>query len=259
MPSIPPARPIKAKGKIMSDDSLVDVAPRFLWAHTSPLLADPEWIAGFRWMIERLLSTARRMKHNMPSYRTALVVREWYPFLEGLSLHVMKAVNAGRNGPGIAAYVLDARVDEAFQLTCAMLDDMLDRKAANKNKVPIPLSTLEAINELLETMVVPDAPQASVGDPGEGTAKASPVDFAALAAELRKARKTRQATLVEYMADKPKATVDDVARDVHDNRHTSEKTIRENARQTNDSLANLGAQLSFRVMSGCLFREISPK
>ncbi len=158
----------------MSDDSLVDVAPRFLWAHTSPLLADPEWIAGFRWMIERLLSTARRMKHNMPSYRTALVVREWHPFLEGLSLHVMKAVNAGRNGPGIAAYVLDARVDEAFQLTCAMLDDMLDRKAANKDKVPIPLSTLEAINELLETMVAPDAPQAPVSDLGGGTANPSP-------------------------------------------------------------------------------------
>jgi|GEM_PF-7098162 len=145
----------------MSEDSPFDSAPRVLWAHTSPLLADPEWIAGFLWMIERLLSAARKMKRheNMPSYRDALLVREWHPFLEGLSLHVMKAVDAGRNGPALAAYALDARVDEAFQLTCAMLDDMLVRKAANKNKDPIPLTNLEAINELLEAMHVPDASQ----------------------------------------------------------------------------------------------------
>jgi len=99
------------------------------------------------------------------------------------------------------------------------------------------------------------APQAPQSDP----VKASPVDFAVLAAELRKARKPRQALLVEYMADKPKAAVEDVAKDVHDNRHTNEKTIRENARQTSVSLAILGARLSFRVISGWLFREISPK
>ena len=160
----------------MSEQSPVDLTRRVLWAHTSPLLADPEWIQGFRWLTEQLLSVARGMKRheNMPSYRDALLVRKWHPFLEGFSLHVMKVVDAGRNGPAIAAYVLDARVDEAFQLSCAMLDDMLVRKAANKDKVPIPLTTLEAINELLEAMHVPEAPQASLSDPGDGTSNPSP-------------------------------------------------------------------------------------
>ena len=163
----------------MSEDSPFASAPRFLWAHTSPLLADPEWIAGFRWMIEQLLSTARGMKRheNLPSYRNALVVREWHPFLERLSLHVMKVVDAGRNGPAIAAYVLDARVEKAFQLTCAMLDDMLVRKAVNKNKTPIPLSTLEAISELLAHLTAPTPAEPSTPPTGEKRPSEAPAEL----------------------------------------------------------------------------------
>jgi len=150
-----------------------------LWAHTSPLLADPEWIAGFRWMIEQLLSTARRMKRheNMPSYRHARMVKDWHPFLKGLSLHVMKVVDAGRNGPAIAAYVRDARVEEAFQLTCAMLDDILVRKEANKDKVPIPRTTLEAINGLLAQSIAPTPGEPITPPTGENKPPEAPAEL----------------------------------------------------------------------------------
>jgi len=85
------------------------------------------------------------------------------------------------------------------------------------------------------------------------------LDFAALAGELRKARKPTQANLVEYMADKKEATVEDVAEHVHADSETDENAVRANANRTNDSLAELGAPLPFRVASGRVFREISPK
>jgi len=92
------------------------------------------------------------------------------------------------------------------------------------------------------------------------TSQADPdVDFVALAAELRKARKDKRAMLVEFMADKPRASIGDVAKAVHDNRHTRDGTIRENTRQTNLSLKELGSPLSFRVSSGWVFREIEEK
>ena len=96
--------------------------------------------------------------------------------------------------------------------------------------------------------------QASQGD-------SATVDFAALAAELRKARKPKpqQAMLIEFMADKEEATVEDVARVVHGHDETSTETIRMNVRRTNESLATIGSSLSFRVASSRVFREISQK
>ena len=85
------------------------------------------------------------------------------------------------------------------------------------------------------------------------------INFAALAAHLRKDRQPFWARLVEFMADKSKADLGDVGEAVHGDRYATEKAIRENARRTNLSLSEIQPALSFCVMSGHLFREISKK
>jgi hypothetical protein len=102
--------------------------------------------------------------------------------------------------------------------------------------------------------VFPDVLQGSQSD----TPDPPPIDFAWLAAELRKVRKAQQARLVEFMADKEMATVEDVAEAVHDFGGTDEGTIWANVNRTNKSLAALGSALSFRMGASRVFREISP-
>jgi hypothetical protein len=85
------------------------------------------------------------------------------------------------------------------------------------------------------------------------------IDFAALADELRKAGKPTQARLIEFMSDKPKATVQDVGEYVHDDSSVKDKTIAANAKRANDWLAENRVPLSLRVASGFVFREIAPK
>jgi hypothetical protein len=65
--------------------------------------------------------------------------------------------------------------------------------------------------------------------------------------------------LVEYMADKKEAKVEDVAQNVHENEETSEKTIRANAQRTIDWLAERGERLIFNVACGRVFRDIPAK
>jgi hypothetical protein len=91
-----------------------------------------------------------------------------------------------------------------------------------------------------------------------GTVPAAAIDYKAIASDLRKASKPTQAALVEFMADREEATVEDVAKHVHKDDEASEGTIRANARRTNDWLASRGVPLSFRVAGGRVFREISP-
>src|SRR4051794_6451715 len=85
----------------------------------------------------------------------------------------------------------------------------------------------------------------------------SSINLQELADELRKAKKSTQAALVEFMADKSKATVEDVAANVHGNPEADEKAVRANAKRTNDSLAELESPLSFRVAASHVFREIA--
>jgi hypothetical protein len=85
------------------------------------------------------------------------------------------------------------------------------------------------------------------------------IDFKAVVSRLRKMGKGKRATLVEYMADKEEAAVEDVAVAVHDHKETSEKTIRQNADRTNDDLVEMGIPLSFRVVAARVFRDIPPK
>ncbi len=119
-------------------------------------------------------------------------------------------------------------------------------------EVALPLE-LEPHRDAAERLPVSDKPTHGWGPGWDGdfrkifgprTQREAPAelpDFAALAAKLRKARKSTQANLVEYMADKREATVEDVAEHVHANAETNEKTRAANANRTNDSLAELGA------------------
>ena len=135
-------------------------APRVIMAPPSPLLADPDWVIGFCWMVERLLGTARKLARHgtMPTYRQMLLETEWKPSIEGLAAHVMKAVEDGRNGPPIRTYVLHGNVPEAYQLAYAMLREMSLR--ARPDTLPIPITALEGIHELLANWQAPANPAA---------------------------------------------------------------------------------------------------
>ena len=85
------------------------------------------------------------------------------------------------------------------------------------------------------------------------------VDYAALAEVLRRQNKGVAARLVEFMADKSSAPCEDVAREVHGDKDTSEQTVRMNARRTSDELAKMGSPVSFRVTTGWVFKDISPE
>lgn len=105
-----------------------------------------------------------------------------------------------------------------------------------------------------ESKPAPTAPTVS-GRSGQPTE----IDHEALATELRKQRRPKQAALVEYMADKLKAQAEAIAKDVHGDPETSDRAIWNNARRTSDWLAAKGSRLSFRFASGWVYREISPK
>lgn|GEM_PF-5791651 len=86
-----------------------------------------------------------------------------------------------------------------------------------------------------------------------------PCDPRSIANELRKRRKLKQARLVEYMADRDDATADEIAEHIHQDPDASEKTMRENARRTNQSLAEMNVPLLFRFLGAHMFREINPE
>jgi hypothetical protein len=84
-----------------------------------------------------------------------------------------------------------------------------------------------------------------------------PIDFIALVNALLFQGKPTQAALVRFMADKETATAEEIGERVHGNPQASDKAIGKNARETSDSLAGLEARLSFRFVSGTMFRRIA--
>lgn len=82
------------------------------------------------------------------------------------------------------------------------------------------------------------------------------VDISVVVSQLRRAGRPMQAALVEYMADKPEATADEIAENVHGNAETKEDTIRKNMDRTNGSLESMKQRLRFRFASSRLYREI---
>jgi hypothetical protein len=83
-----------------------------------------------------------------------------------------------------------------------------------------------------------------------------PIDYQAIADKLRMQRKTIQARLVEFMADRPSAENEDVAEHVHKVKKISDKAIAANVQRTNDSLADIEPRLAFKPASGKVFRVI---
>ena len=73
---------------------------------------------------------------------------------------------------------------------------------------------------------------------------------------LERGRPT-QAALVRFMADRETATAEEIGDKVHGNSEASDKAIGKNARETSDSLAGIDSRLSFRFVSGTMFRKIA--
>ena len=71
-------------------------------------------------------------------------------------------------------------------------------------------------------------------DRGTVTPEAHAIDYKALVDTLRRGGKATQARLVEFMAGRDSAPCEDVGREVHDDKDASERTVRMNARRTND-------------------------
>jgi hypothetical protein len=113
-------------------------------------------------MVGRLLDIGRAvLRHgSMPSYQATLIEMRWKPFLDGLAAHVMKAVEDGRNGPPIRGYALDVGIEEAYQLTCAALDEVANRAGPNQAM----LTALDDIAQRLSRWQAPAGPADGPGD-----------------------------------------------------------------------------------------------
>jgi hypothetical protein len=145
------AGPFKLKGYTMSVDPFKD-APRHIGAVHSPMLADPTWIIGFRWMAGELLKAGRAATRHgsMPNYSTMLIETKWKPFLKGFAAHLWKVVQDGRNGPGFRAYVLNGDIVEAYELACAVLDESI---TVDGQKITLPSHPSENMLAALEDIV----------------------------------------------------------------------------------------------------------
>jgi hypothetical protein len=82
-----------------------------------------------------------------------------------------------------------------------------------------------------------------------------PTDESALATVLRKAKKRKQARLVEFMIGKDEAEIQTIAEEVHEYSKTSDDAVEKNARATSDSAASLGYRMKYFVRSGRVFKE----
>jgi hypothetical protein len=97
------------------------------------------------------------------------------------------------------------------------------------------------------------------------TSKAQPLpppadpirDEATLAKALRKAKKPKQARLVEFMIGKDAAEFETLAEAVHGNAETSDDAVEKNARTTSDSAATLGYRVRYEPRSGWVYKEIA--
>jgi hypothetical protein len=124
----------------------------------SPLLNDPEWVRWFRRLFEELLSAARDLQRfeAMPSYHNTILHTRWHYYLDALSRHLERAVDAGRKES--SALFMDKDLWEAYQLAYAMMDDIAARTRANPGETPIPMTALEGVTEILARSKAATAP-----------------------------------------------------------------------------------------------------
>jgi hypothetical protein len=178
-------------------------------APPSPLLADPAWIEFFRWMIEKLSTTARDLKRfeGMPSYCDMLLHMEWRPNFEALRRHLYEAVEDGRKGPeGLSrSYTMDPDVWRAYQLACAMMDDVDDKVRANPDAIPIPGTVLEGVREMLARSRAANASSPVRADTGgSNPTRSDPDPLEATLALISHSPQARR--LIEFVYTQPKWT-----------------------------------------------------
>ena len=120
-----------------------------------------------------------------------------------------------------------------------------------------PVRSLRPRSQSFNQRIYGDRPRGRGNPPEPETPYRDPLlpDFTKLANALRKQGKSRQAELVEFMADRTVATIEEVAENVHSNVEAGDEAIRANVKRTNDSLAELGVIVLFRVACGRVFRE----
>ena len=146
----------------MSDDPSKE-ATGFPMAQPSPLLADPDWIIGFRSMVDQLLNAghAATRHASMSSYRTAVLETRWKPWLDGLSCHVYRVVEDGRNGPLVRTYACDSDIEEAYQLACAALDEAADVAGPTE-------AMMAALEDIADRLSRWEPAASTAPSPGEG-------------------------------------------------------------------------------------------
>ncbi len=93
--------------------------------------------------------------------------------------------------------------------------------------------------------------------PAPVAAATAAVDYAAMAMSLRVARKSTQASLVEYMASRTEATAEDIVRHVLDDPVATDSAVRKLAQRTTESLAALDSRVVFRFAGGRVIKLTS--
>jgi hypothetical protein len=202
-------------------------APRHIGAVHSPMLADPAWIIGFRWMAGELLKAGRAATRHgsMPSYSTMLIETKWKPFLKGFAAHLWKVVQDGRNGPGFRVCVLNGDIVEAYELACAVLDESI---TVDGQKITLPshpsenmLAALEDIAQMLSRWQAPlNEPEAASPPPPREDEKPT-----ATPASGSKAPQDRDRQIADLLKANGTITSLEIARRVK----TSESTVRRSA------------------------------
>lgn len=114
----------------------------------------------------------------------------------------------------------------------------------------------------------PAEPEPIQAPPIEAPAASSPVDFAMIASELRKARRVRQAQILEMAIGKTELEAEDVAFQVHGRKRkpkptprekeSRDKTIRGNLDRLNGSLEDMGIPLRFQLAGNRVTWETIP-
>ena len=117
-------------------------------APVSPLLEDPNWIAGFRTWIERLLELAEELQDNdqVPGFPTGLQLQKLRGNLEFLRMHLHQVV-IDSNARGFVVCAPSDEVHTAYQTACGMMDEVADQQS--QGRTAIPLKSLESIHSRL--------------------------------------------------------------------------------------------------------------
>jgi hypothetical protein len=108
-----------------------------------------------------LSSAARSLQHfaGMPSYCDMILRLEWQPHIEGLALHMEKAVEAGRQDPRpYYTVVMNLDLWRAYQLAAAMLNDIAAKTRENPDVNHIYGTAVEDVREMLARSGVANVP-----------------------------------------------------------------------------------------------------